>query len=108
MVMRMTLVHALIACALGVALGLLWDAGQARSANVDRRTEGYSYNATGSGAVFRVCVDSGTPSAICAMKYVMEDHALEVAADVLVACPSDTQQPDCLKVRAYIKQRWGY
>jgi hypothetical protein len=58
-------------------------------------------------AAFDVCKGSGTPSAICAMKYVAEADAPEMAQANLALCLDDTSA-DCVAVRAYIKQRWGY
>jgi hypothetical protein len=68
---------------------------------------------------FKVCEDSGTPGAICVMKYAAtEAQALNHAEAVLDGCrkyedamargtyPRITS--DCPLSRAYIKQRWGY
>jgi hypothetical protein len=57
---------------------------------------------------FDVCVQVGTPSAICAMRYSPEVQALDVARLCLERCPATTTDAGCLLVRAYIKQRWGY
>ena len=60
---------------------------------------------------FQVCAGSGTPSVICAMKYVAEDDALTLAQSSLKACSEGTashQAHHCTAILAYIKQRWGY
>ena len=59
---------------------------------------------------FDVCVASGTPSAICVMKYTTDAEALDVAQRTLATCSKQTVgNPDeCSVIRAYIKQRWGY
>jgi hypothetical protein len=68
----------------------------------------------------RVCMRSGTPDAICIMKYaVTEAVALNLAEDVLEKCASVSEPPStatvqefkavtvCRMERAYIRQRWG-
>jgi hypothetical protein len=61
---------------------------------------------------FKICEDSGTPGAICVMKYAAtEVQALNHAKTVLDFCVEserDGWTSDCPSSRAYIRQRWGY
>lgn len=58
-------------------------------------------------AAFDVCKASGTPSGVCAIKYVSDADAPKLALFNLALCKDDISA-ECVAVRAYIKQRWGY
>ena len=56
-----------------------------------------------------VCVQSGTPSGICVMKYATSEAvALDLADHQLKGCAEHPERTHCPEIRAYIKQRWGY
>jgi hypothetical protein len=99
--MMKTIFHALIACALGVALGLLWDS-EARAANVGDDIDLRA---------FSVCLlaseDDASYGDICFMKHAIETAALGVAEDIAKACVVLGETPYCSKRMVYIRQRWG-
>jgi hypothetical protein len=110
--MRKTLIHALIACALGAALGLLSDG--ARTVTIGEETLRKA----------QVCMQAGGDSVICLLRHAPERTALEFATEVLQNCEDNRNDPHfgvgkvpgyrannekwCTMFRAYIKQRWGY
>lgn len=101
----MTIWKALLACALGAALGLLWDS-DARAADERPLTARY------------MCVRTGGLPTICAMANAGGAEALKIADDVLDRCAGvrepvfpgdrlDSPEWQCFAERTYIKQRWG-
>ena len=57
-----------------------------------------------------LCIDTGGPWAICYMKHNQEERAVSMARAAMRDCATEAGQrvQDCPKIRAYIKQRWGY
>jgi hypothetical protein len=103
--MRKTLIEALLACALGAALGLLSDG--ARAANVEAESK---YD-----SAYVVCVRAGGDARVCLMMHGPELAALKTANESLDFCPQfKAVNPEaygrssCPAELAYIKQRWGY
>jgi hypothetical protein len=102
-------IKALLACALGVALGLLSDGARAANDGMPmppaRPVDGEAWT-----LALEVCEHIGVNLHVCAMKNApTEAMALQTAKIVLAHCAKTPEQAFyCDPAVAYIKQRWGY